>query len=294
MVEIKSINQYLKFVKDYYEKSDGEVWYRGHWVNWWPLKPNLYRNARMITSDNSQEVIELEYKFVDFQNEFLKLKEEILKNKLFDISELNNFQIMFIAQHYGLLTPVLDWTIDPLVALFFALDGHIHEKNEFPIIYIMRSGRCNSWSCLNYTDGAPIDKAICIDGDSDQLFKKLTKNLNKTAASHIPIAIYSKKDFSHRICRQSGRFTFHGAVGPINYRWNDIIIDGEPLVDQIKINNSSVKELKEYLDALNINKETIYRQMETPLDQICNSLKNDSLLGFKCKIKNINSKLLRK
>lgn len=292
MIEINSIEEYLQFIKDFYEKSGGELWYRGHWSDEWELKPNLYRNAKMITNGKGQMSI-LKYNFVDFKSEFLKLKNEIIKNKLFDISGLNNFQIMFIAQHYGLLTPILDWTTDPLVALFFALDGDTHNDGEFPVIYIMNPGFCNEWSCIGYNDGSRITEPLCIDNDSINLFDTLTNDLNNSAANHVPIAIYSKKDFSHRICRQSGRFTLHGAVGPLNYRWNNTTIEGEKLVDEIKINVAAIEEIKKYLLALNINSETIYREIGTPLDKICSSIKYQELEKFKNSISKTNETLLK-
>ncbi|OVE67246.1 FRG domain-containing protein [Clostridium diolis] len=288
--EINSFEEYLRFIKNYYEKSGKELWYRGHWSNTWDLKPNLYRNAKMITGAKG-EITRLRYSFVNFKNEFLKLKEEILNKHLFDISELNDFHIMFIAQHYGLLTPTLDWTTDPLVALFFALDGNAHEDEEFPVIYILKPGFSNEYSYLNYNDNSRITKPICID-DSDYLFNKLTDDLNNTPANHVPIAVFSELDFSHRICKQSGKFTLHGAVGPLNYEWNNITIENKKFVDEIRINVKAIEEIRKYLAALNINKQTIYRDISTPLDNICNHIKKQELEIFKNSIAEANKTFL--
>lgn len=292
ITEINSIEEYLHFIKDYYEKSDRELWYRGHWSNTWDLKPNLYRNAEMITGSKG-EIVKLRYNFVNFKDEFLKLKEEILKKSLFDISGLNDFHTMFIAQHYGLLTPTLDWTTDPLVALFFALDGNTHNDKEFPAIYILKPGFSNENSSLCYKDNSRITKPICID-NQDDLFNELTDDLNNSPANHVPIAIFSELDFSHRICKQSGKFTLHGAVGPLNYEWNDITIENEKFVDEIKINVKAIEGIKKYLTALNINKQIIYRDISTPLDNICDHIKKQELEIFKNSIAKANKTFLQK
>lgn len=225
----------------------------------------------------------LAYDFVDFRNEFCKLKNEIVDKKLLDISKLNDFQITFIAQHYGLLTPTLDWSADPLVALFFALDGYVEKDDEFPVVCILKPGFCNRWSSIVYKDNIThenknITTSFCIDY-SDDLFDELTKDLNDTIKG-IPFAIYSKLDLSHRISRQSGKFTLHGAVGPLNYQWNDTTIEGRKLVDTIKISNDVIEEIKEYLQVLNINKKTIYRKLATPLDNICSQIQGEELEKF--------------
>lgn len=290
LIEINSFEEYLLYIKNYCKKNKGELWYRGHNSNTWQLKPNLYRGAKMLTG-SSDEIVTLEYDFVNFKKEFYKLKKEIIKESLFDISKLNDFHIMFIAQHYGLLTPILDWTTDPLVALFFAMDGYTYKENEFPVIYILKPGLCNANSYLVRSDKTNITEPLCIDG-MNKYFDRWVDDLNNSPANYIPIAIFSEIDFSHRICRQSGKFTLHGALGPLNFSWNDIAIGDEKLVDAIKINPEAVKEIEEYLAVLNINKKSIYRDVSTKLDNICNEIKEQELKIFKNNIAESNKELL--
>ncbi|HBI6881906.1 TPA: FRG domain-containing protein [Clostridium perfringens] len=301
LVEINSFEEYIKFIKDYHKKNECEIWYRGQKSNKFDLKPNLYRDAKMNIQPNG-EIGKLDYDFVNFKDEFIKLKKEIVDKKLFDISELNDFQVMFIAQHYGLLTPILDWTTDPLVALFFALDGYELKEDKdiksdefsddynFPVIYILKPGICNEFSGLINSDKSDIKVPICIDNQGN-IFESWIENLNDTPATYMPIAIFSNRDFSHRICRQSGKFTFHGAVSPLSYEWNDMRIKDEKLVKSIKINPKSVNEIKEYMLALDITKKSIYRGV-SDLDSICNQLKEEELIKFKEKIAESNKALV--
>jgi hypothetical protein len=49
-----------------------------------------------------------------------------------------------VAQHYGLPTLLLDWTRNPTVAAFFALDGR-HESHERGVIFLLNSADFEAW-----------------------------------------------------------------------------------------------------------------------------------------------------
>lgn len=291
--EINSIQEYIKYIKEYSEKRDDELWYRGQSNNTWDIMPNLFRDVKMRGKSN--EIRNLSYDFVDFSDEFLNLKEKIIEENLFNILGLNDFKIMFIAQHYGLLTPLVDWTIDPLVALFFAIESYEYNDETYPVVYILKPELINKYAAIGKeVDGSEklevIEKPLCIDGISNDLFKSWTKDLNVTPANYVPIAIFTNENFSHRISKQSGKFTFHGAVGPLNYKWKDVIVEGEKFVDTIKINPHKVEEIKEYLTALNITEKSVYVE-RLELDIICNDIKENSLEKFKENIAMANKNL---
>ncbi len=289
--EAKSFIDYLTFIKEHYHRQGKEFWYRGHRNHQWELKPNIYRDAS-INEKLVRENYTLNYHLINFYEEFLKLKNRIRNDKLYDISTLNDFNIMLLAQHHGFATPVLDWTSDPLTALFFAIDEYEYTKDIYPVVYIFNPGWCNQHSYLHYTSEETIEamtEPINTDDLSNEFFKELTYNLNETSVKHIPIAIYTESHFSYRIIKQSGKFTFHGPLGPLDYRWNDIVIENKKFADKIKIHPKMIQEAKDYLNLLNINKKSVYANYEE-LDKSCRVLKENAYKILEQRIKEQSKK----
>lgn len=276
--DINSFDEYIEYLKKYKKNHPELIWYRGQINSEWKLEPNLYRYK--VLDVPKGEVAKLKYKKPDFLSEIDKFKEKIQVESLFDISSLNQFQIMFLGQHYGILTPVLDWTTDPLAALFFALDGFVSDNDNCPIIYLFKPGFCNSYSDKIWSDNTRITEPICIDGnDMDIYFDEWIKGL-ENPVSTTPLAMCTYREYSFRISRQSGNFTLHSSIQPLNYRWNDITIDDEKFADSITINPDAVNELREDLTILSINRKTLYKVDNNRLDDESKLLKDISLNEF--------------
>lgn len=276
--DINSFNDYIKLLKKYkHEHPAEELWFRGQRDSTWNLEPNLYRDKVLDVEEG--KICMLRYKIPDFLGELDQFIEKVKIDKLFDIEQLNRFQIMFLGQHYGLLTPVLDWTTDPLAAMFFAIDSYSYNKNVYPAIYIISPAFCNSISDKVWSDKSRIEEPICIDGeDMDYYFDEWIKTLAE--ASHIPTALCSKQEFSYRISRQSGNFTLHSSRQPLDFRWNNTLISGRQLVDMFTINPDATKEIKLCLECLNINKSTLYKIDSDKLDDESTKIKNEIVERF--------------
>lgn len=256
-IEVKNINDYIMEIIRYAKKFDTVLWYRGHRSCTWKLHPSLFR-SKVLDIPNDGRITEKKYKnFIDFNeaiNEFRKQGVEIENN------EYNLFHYTFLAQHYGMPTPFLDWSTDPLVALYFAVNEFTYsDTEEYPVVYILNPVELNKNSQLVLVDDkgnkTDIDYVLSVDELDDRYFEKWYSNMNATPFGTIPVAVKSDHDLkSHRISRQSGVFTLHEAREIKSPGWYDRI--GTRKI--IKISPTHVCKIKEQLSLMNITKETIY------------------------------------
>lgn len=105
-VEINSVGQLIENLRTHIGDFTGPVWFRGQGITTWRLEPRLMR----ITPTPSETY---------FLNRFKQDASIILTHR-----PSGEFEWMFLMQHYGIPTRLLDWSESPLSALYFAINGH--------------------------------------------------------------------------------------------------------------------------------------------------------------------------
>jgi len=111
---IKSTVEYLQHINDLSDKdeSGGMMIFRGHNDSNWKLLPLLARNTKFVKDYEDWQVCEQET-----LNTFKKYAIQFM-----DKEPRNEIEWLILARHHGFPTRLLDWTTNPLKALFFAVD----------------------------------------------------------------------------------------------------------------------------------------------------------------------------
>jgi FRG domain-containing protein len=130
---LESWESFVDFVKDP-KQSWGTLIYRGQANSIWPVVSTLDRlEKRFPTTPNIEKDIEDYYKCPRVGRERLldRFKEMARGRLLSPIPEDKQDEWWALAQHYGMATPMLDWTYSPFVALYFAFNEE-KCRNQIP------------------------------------------------------------------------------------------------------------------------------------------------------------------
>ncbi|WP_346848460.1 FRG domain-containing protein [uncultured Clostridium sp.] len=283
---VTNIYEYIEVVKEI-KKGNDIVWYRGQENANFMLIPKIMRNMKVVENQYGELVGPRNVTFsnkgerVVFPN-FKQMLEEFKQQaeEHLEVKPKNNFEWLFLAQHYGLPTPLLDWSTDPLIALFFSMpkDNNIQKVNENKEIEMFQNyGYCDGGVAVyamnpcEYNNKMSMDFRIEGDEPIDVVseYEMIKGYLHEGNEDLLGPLCIQGTIVDKRLCRQSGNFTVHGRmVWALDYP--DVV---KEIMHKIFIPYSKVDEIKKYLSVLNITDASIYGG-ENPKDIIAKGIED--------------------
>lgn len=177
---------------DFFNSADTELVFRGHRRYDWSMMPTL---GRLTPSGIVTEQL---------AGDQLALFRQAIRGRITDhsllVDEEQVNELWSIGQHHGLMTPLLDWTYSPYVALFFAFckeDQDDEKDNPYRVVYV------------------------------------LNKSFVKAECSDIEV-FEPKKDDYGRLVSQAGLFTISPIDATIENKLVDILTSDEIKYDEVR------------------------------------------------------------
>lgn len=228
--------------------------YRGQGQDW-PLRPTIVRNLK-----TPEEARQIEEAMITEFHQILKENglEKSLQGEFLTGTYHTQWLLLQQAQHYGLPTRCMDWTINWEIALYFAVfnPNDDHKNAVFWIYTVPENGLTFDGNKPGYLDYNPFE------------FKE-TIFLNPSG--------FASKDYNSQIAerrrlRQNGRFCIQD--------YENIFIPLEehpahqPNLHKITIPKEIKSELREHLASKNFTESIIYVEKNEQIDEIVASLRS--------------------
>ena len=225
------------------------LWYRGvnqHFDSQAPgvYRPDFTKRAEKFTSKE------------DLEDKRLRLEREMISTFRVAgaafLSQYDLTEIYFSAQHYGMPTRLLDWSTNPLAALFFACDG---AEGHHGYVYAMDARKVIP------------DGALQFKGSKERLWPSVYTMRFPAVDSAVRLAFWESPKADRkpyvlpvrpdvvpgRIGQQSSCFTFHmHRADPVD----------NPTLITIKIKASQKSVVRDELHRVNINQFTTYYELD--------------------------------
>jgi len=233
------------------------MWWRGHAdaVNW-VLRPSVFRKRRNGQPYDENALI----------NNFQMRAFGRLGHRPRPCSDL---EWLFLAQHYGLPTRLLDWTESPLVALYFAVSeencrGELADCNaclwavapsKLNKANSNRSDPTNAQNGLISPENSVV-QAIAMKalGWKDEDVERRTGQAPSALPQFVALQTF---EIDERVVAQSGRFTLHSCEQAI-----ESLADKDQYLRRVLIPGSSKPTIRQRLKDLGIQKWNLFPDLQ--------------------------------
>lgn len=188
---------------DFFNRHGVQLVFRGHRRHDWGLMPTL---GRVTTNGIITEML------ADGQLDRFR---RAVRGRLSDTTLVDEpDELWSVGQHHGLMTPMLDWTYSPYVALFFAFhkeDDKDEKDNPYRAVYVL-------------------NKSFLVEYEAETNIR----------------VFEPRKDHHGRLVNQAGLFTFSPFDATLENKLTDVLADEDGFTDE-ELRAASEEEQPEIL-----------------------------------------------
>ena len=216
--------------------GDQTIWFRGHSKSNYKLLPSLARNPKAL----EREAL-LSKRFKQNAHPFRQTPPQ------------NEWEWLFLMQHFGIPTRLLDWTESPLVALYFAVnDTDATHEAESANIWGLLPVKYN-FEIPRLRPLVPVD-IPCFGVDKQLDDYRPDQMILEAMSNKLPVAAIAHRQ-NERIMAQLGVFTImHRDMTPIEEL-------APAFLAKLTIPSKAKRQLRAELEALRITQMTLFPEL---------------------------------
>ena len=246
--EISSLQDFLTQADLGQESDSTAVWFRGAGNAEYTLSPSLHRHRSII---DTTSLFFFEKKLI---TRFKERSVPYLTHRLDDPWEL-----LFLMQHHGMPTRLLDWTENPMIALFFALSSaKINASGSYDndaAVWILSPSKWNQavFKHNSYQGGAM--------SPSEDMVKSYQPGSTPDYINENPVAILGIHN-SPRIVAQRGSFCLFGkSLDPMESIYTNGSFE-QGTLSKLVIPRNKIGEMLSKLVWMGVTDSVIYPDLE--------------------------------
>lgn len=277
--QIRRVHEFLSYVSDKGRKPMGRYLFRGEEIYFDRLAPKVLRP----TFEEAAKAWQNRHDSADLEASVLiRFRED--GHRVPELGLLDNVhfhpRVYMLAQHYGLATRLLDWSLNPLVALYFACSGAFRQTGRVWLLYkpdaelyrsehdFFRELLAFTLGAIGYVEANQRSLPIPAGEVASRLIRRYCPTLAKHACFEKTIPVIGPAS-SGRMSAQSSVFTFD-AKG-----WAGVdALKGTPALLEIGIPATAKRPILDELLALGISKFTVFGDLNSLADTL-----HDELVG---------------
>jgi hypothetical protein len=243
---VSNLAEFAACVSELASSGKGVRWFRGTSMATHSLIPSLYRHP---TIKDANDLMELEWELL---SEF-RHQAPPFAGKLPD----PNLELLFLMQHFGVPTRLLDWSENPFIALFFALEralqagGNDHDAAVWVLDPVELNNRSTSYR----------ESATRIFGAyAPELAGYEPSEYGKRIAMKLPLAIFGIHN-SPRIVAQRGAFVMFGR-DTTALDLNPALSGDQGVVDKILVKSAFKGQMRKDLSNIGVSDSVVYPDLD--------------------------------